>query len=200
MTATTTARIVTTTTGVQGGLETRRRAVLEGGVRLWPLISTISAYLTSGNSILKFVFPADFGITNDNDDNDAPSPSPPHSTLSSGRTAVIHHTSPFSTSWNTIAVSVFRTYAAAQICTPYSVSVTGVTTLAQPYEFILMPKSPHVFASHFLVGRPIHKQIDKPDIDEIRRVQSLYIDELARLWDMYKNDSPKHENELNIFE
>ncbi|KAK0487086.1 diacylglycerol acyltransferase-domain-containing protein [Armillaria novae-zelandiae] len=57
-------------------------------------------------------------------------------------------------------------------------------------------------ASHRPVGRPIHvKQIDKPDIEEIRRIQSLYIDELTRIWDMYKNDFAKaRKRELNIIE
>ncbi|KAK0201493.1 diacylglycerol acyltransferase-domain-containing protein [Desarmillaria ectypa] len=67
------------------------------------------------------------------------------------------------------------------------------------YNLGLMPYRRRIVV---VIGRPIHvKQIDKPDIDEIRRIQTLYIDELTRLWDTYKNDFAKaRKRELNIIE
>ncbi|SJL07119.1 related to diacylglycerol acyltransferase type 2b [Armillaria ostoyae] len=67
------------------------------------------------------------------------------------------------------------------------------------YNLGLMPYRRRIVV---VIGRPIHvKQIDKPDIEEIRRIQSLYIDELTRIWDTYKNDFAKaRKRELNIIE
>ncbi|TRM58786.1 diacylglycerol acyltransferase-domain-containing protein [Schizophyllum amplum] len=51
-------------------------------------------------------------------------------------------------------------------------------------------------------GRPIHvQQCDKPDLAEVMRIQTLYIDELTRIWDTYKNEFAKaRTRELSIID
>ncbi|KIY70162.1 diacylglycerol acyltransferase [Cylindrobasidium torrendii FP15055 ss-10] len=54
------------------------------------------------------------------------------------------------------------------------------------YNLGLMPFRKPIVA---IVGRPIHvKQCDQPDIDEITRIQTLYLTELTRIWDTYKDE------------
>jgi len=43
-----------------------------------------------------------------------------------------------------------------------------------------------------VIGRPIHvNQSDQPSMDEVRRVQKLYIAELERIWNTYKDEFAK---------
>ncbi|KAF9256519.1 diacylglycerol acyltransferase [Marasmius fiardii PR-910] len=53
-----------------------------------------------------------------------------------------------------------------------------------------------------VVGKPIHiKQSDKPQIEDVIQVQKLYIDELTRIWNSYKDQFAKaRTRELNIVE
>jgi len=53
-----------------------------------------------------------------------------------------------------------------------------------------------------VIGRPIHvEKCDKPSLEELRRVQKLYIDELTRIWHTYKNQFAKaRRRELNIID
>ncbi|KAL0953893.1 hypothetical protein HGRIS_005064 [Hohenbuehelia grisea] len=52
------------------------------------------------------------------------------------------------------------------------------------------------------VGNPIPvEQCDHPDITEVMRIQKMYIDELTRIWDTYKDDFAKaRTRELNIID
>ncbi|KAL0059369.1 diacylglycerol O-acyltransferase 1 [Marasmius tenuissimus] len=53
-----------------------------------------------------------------------------------------------------------------------------------------------------VVGKPIHvTQSDKPQMEDVMRVQKLYIDELTRIWHTYKDQFAKtRTRELNIVE
>ncbi|KAG7094327.1 hypothetical protein E1B28_007926 [Marasmius oreades] len=53
-----------------------------------------------------------------------------------------------------------------------------------------------------VVGKPIHvKQSDKPQIEDVMEVQKLYIDELTRIWNSYKDQFAKaRTRELSIIE
>jgi len=55
---------------------------------------------------------------------------------------------------------------------------------------------------NIVVGKPIKvMQSSKPDQEEIDRVHELYIQELERIWDTWKDDfSPKRKGELQILE
>ncbi|KAF9016180.1 DAGAT-domain-containing protein [Hymenopellis radicata] len=53
-----------------------------------------------------------------------------------------------------------------------------------------------------VTGRPIRvTKYEKPDIEEVRRIQNLYIAELTRIWETYKNEFAKaRKRELNIID
>ncbi|KAJ3891606.1 diacylglycerol acyltransferase-domain-containing protein [Lentinula edodes] len=53
-----------------------------------------------------------------------------------------------------------------------------------------------------VVGKPIHvEQCDKPDIQEVMRIQKMYIEELTRIWNCYKDQFAKaRTRELSIIE
>lgn len=67
------------------------------------------------------------------------------------------------------------------------------------YNVGLMPYRRPIVA---VVGRPIRvEKCDKPHIEEIMRVQQLYIDELTRIWNTYKDDFAKGRlRELSIID
>lgn len=67
------------------------------------------------------------------------------------------------------------------------------------YNLGLMPYRRRIVA---VIGRPIHVvQCDKPDIKEVMRIQELYIEELTRIWNTYKDEFAKSRlRELNIVE
>lgn len=78
------------------------------------------------------------------------------------------------------------------------------------YDFGLMPwrHEINIVGRHFdrdfliIVGRPIEvKKMDKASEEEVLRVQKLYIEELQRIWDQWKNVFAKDRiSELEIFE
>lgn len=53
-----------------------------------------------------------------------------------------------------------------------------------------------------VIGRPIHtEKQEKPDLEEITRVQKLYIEELTRIWNTYKDEFAKaRTRELSIID
>ncbi|KAG6817311.1 hypothetical protein H0H87_010328 [Tephrocybe sp. NHM501043] len=53
-----------------------------------------------------------------------------------------------------------------------------------------------------MIGKPIHvEKSEKPDIEEVVRVQQLYIEELTRIWNTYKDEFAKARlQELNIID
>ncbi|KAF9068411.1 diacylglycerol acyltransferase-domain-containing protein [Rhodocollybia butyracea] len=67
------------------------------------------------------------------------------------------------------------------------------------YNIGLMPYRRQIVA---VIGNPIHvKQCDMPDIEEITRIQRMYIEELTRIWNTYKDQFAKSRTrELNIVE
>ncbi|KAF4610836.1 hypothetical protein D9613_007188 [Agrocybe pediades] len=67
------------------------------------------------------------------------------------------------------------------------------------YNLGLMPYRRRIVA---VIGRPIHvQQCDKPNLEEVMRVQKMYIDELTRIWDTYKDQFAKTRlRELSIIE
>ncbi|KAF8579951.1 DAGAT-domain-containing protein [Ramaria rubella] len=67
------------------------------------------------------------------------------------------------------------------------------------YNFGLMPYRRSIVS---VVGRPIHvTQNDKPTMEEVEAIQKLYIQELERIWDQYKDIFARHRTqELNIID
>ncbi|KAK7445140.1 diacylglycerol O-acyltransferase 1 [Stygiomarasmius scandens] len=67
------------------------------------------------------------------------------------------------------------------------------------YNLGLMPYRRQIVA---VIGNPIHvEQCDKPSIEEVMRVQKLYIEELTRIWNTYKDQFAKaRTRELSIIE
>ncbi|KAK0239304.1 DAGAT-domain-containing protein [Armillaria nabsnona] len=67
------------------------------------------------------------------------------------------------------------------------------------YNLGLLPYRRRITA---VVGRPIPvKRVNQPDIEEVRRVQTLYIAELQRIWDTHKDEFAKaRKRELNIID
>ncbi|KAF5386409.1 hypothetical protein D9757_006670 [Collybiopsis confluens] len=67
------------------------------------------------------------------------------------------------------------------------------------YNIGLMPYRRQIVA---VVGNPIHvEQCDKPDIEEVMRVQKMYIEELTSIWHAYKDQFAKaRTRELSIIE
>ncbi|PPQ70844.1 hypothetical protein CVT24_001051 [Panaeolus cyanescens] len=67
------------------------------------------------------------------------------------------------------------------------------------YNMGLMPYRKQIIA---VIGKPIHvHQSDKPTLEEVMKVQKLYIDELERIWNTYKDTFAKTRvRELNIIE
>ncbi|KAH7890989.1 diacylglycerol acyltransferase-domain-containing protein [Phlebopus sp. FC_14] len=53
-----------------------------------------------------------------------------------------------------------------------------------------------------VIGHPIHvEKCDKPTLEEVTRVQTLYIEELTRIWNTYKDEFAKtRKRELNIID
>ncbi|KAG0004597.1 diacylglycerol O-acyltransferase 1 [Entomortierella chlamydospora] len=68
------------------------------------------------------------------------------------------------------------------------------------YEFGLLPKRRPV---HIVIGKPIHvvKVEGGPTTEQIQDLQKLYIDELLRIWECYKDKfSPNRTQELQLIE
>ncbi|KAJ3787258.1 diacylglycerol acyltransferase-domain-containing protein [Lentinula aff. detonsa] len=67
------------------------------------------------------------------------------------------------------------------------------------YNIGLMPYRRQIVA---VIGKPIHvEQCDKPAIQEVMRVQQMYIEELTRIWNAYKDQFAKaRTRELSIIE
>ncbi|TFK69122.1 DAGAT-domain-containing protein [Pluteus cervinus] len=67
------------------------------------------------------------------------------------------------------------------------------------YNLGLMPYRRRIVA---VIGKPIHvEQCSKPSLEEIVRIQKLYIDELTRIWNTYKEEFAKTRlRELNIID
>ncbi|KAG6381771.1 diacylglycerol acyltransferase [Boletus reticuloceps] len=67
------------------------------------------------------------------------------------------------------------------------------------YNLGLMPYRRRIVS---VIGRPIHvQQCDKPSIEEVTRVQTLYIEELTRIWNTYKDEFAKtRTRELSIID
>ncbi|KAF9497753.1 DAGAT-domain-containing protein [Pleurotus eryngii] len=67
------------------------------------------------------------------------------------------------------------------------------------YNLGLMPYRRRIVA---VTGKPIHvKQCDHPSSEEIFRIQKIYIDELTRIWDTYKDEFARaRKRELSIIE
>ncbi|KIK57059.1 hypothetical protein GYMLUDRAFT_46682 [Collybiopsis luxurians FD-317 M1] len=67
------------------------------------------------------------------------------------------------------------------------------------YNIGLMPYRRQIVA---VIGNPIHvEQCDKPDIQEVTRIQKMYIEELTRIWNTYKDQYAKaRTRELSIIE
>ncbi|KAG6909783.1 hypothetical protein DXG01_015276 [Tephrocybe rancida] len=67
------------------------------------------------------------------------------------------------------------------------------------YNLGLMPYRRRIVA---VIGKPIHvEQCDKPDIEAVVRVQKMYIEELTRIWNTYKDEFAKARlQELNIID
>ncbi|KAF9234099.1 diacylglycerol acyltransferase-domain-containing protein [Melanogaster broomeanus] len=67
------------------------------------------------------------------------------------------------------------------------------------YNLGLMPYRRRIVS---VIGRPIHiEQCDRPTIEEVTRVQMLYIEELTRIWNTYKDDFAKSRTrELSIID
>ncbi|KAG2072443.1 DAGAT-domain-containing protein [Suillus decipiens] len=57
------------------------------------------------------------------------------------------------------------------------------------YNLGLMPYRRRIVS---VIGRPIHVQrCEKPSLEEVERVQQMYIEELTRIWNTYKDDFAK---------
>jgi len=57
------------------------------------------------------------------------------------------------------------------------------------YKLGLLPYRRRIVS---VIGKPIHvNQSDQPNMDEVRRVQQLYIAELERIWHKYKDEFAK---------
>jgi len=67
------------------------------------------------------------------------------------------------------------------------------------YNLGLMPYRRRIVA---VIGKPIHvEKCRQPNIDEVMRVQKMYIEELTRIWNTYKDEFAKARlRELNIIE
>lgn len=67
------------------------------------------------------------------------------------------------------------------------------------YNIGLMPYRRRIVS---VIGNPIHvTKCEKPDLDEVMRVQKMYIEELTRIWDTYKDEFAKvRTRELSIIE
>ncbi|GJE99276.1 DAGAT-domain-containing protein [Phanerochaete sordida] len=67
------------------------------------------------------------------------------------------------------------------------------------YNLGLLPYRRRIVA---VIGNPIHVQkCDKPSLEEVRRIQTQYIDELMRIWNTYKDEFARtRQRELNIIE
>jgi hypothetical protein len=67
------------------------------------------------------------------------------------------------------------------------------------YNIGLMPYRRQIVA---VIGNPIHvEQCDKPDLEEITRIQKMYIEELTRIWHTYKDQFAKaRTRELSIID
>ncbi|PFH50930.1 hypothetical protein AMATHDRAFT_143758 [Amanita thiersii Skay4041] len=67
------------------------------------------------------------------------------------------------------------------------------------YNLGLMPYRRRIVA---VIGKPIHtEKCEKPSIEEVKRVQERYIQELTRIWNTYKDQFAKARlRELNIIE
>ncbi|KAJ7582275.1 diacylglycerol acyltransferase-domain-containing protein [Mycena floridula] len=67
------------------------------------------------------------------------------------------------------------------------------------YNLGLMPYRRQIVA---VIGKPIHVvQCDQPDLDEIMRIQAMYIEELTRIWNTYKDQFAKSRTrELSIID
>ncbi|TFK19942.1 DAGAT-domain-containing protein [Coprinopsis marcescibilis] len=67
------------------------------------------------------------------------------------------------------------------------------------YNIGLMPYRRRIVV---VIGRPIHvTKMEKPSLEEVYKYQRLYIDELTRIWDTYKDQFAKTRlRELNIVE
>ncbi|KAG6827779.1 hypothetical protein H0H92_010472 [Tricholoma furcatifolium] len=65
------------------------------------------------------------------------------------------------------------------------------------YNLGLMPYRRRIVS---VIGKPIHvEQCEKPNMDDVMRVQELYIEELTRIWHTYKDQFAKARlRELNI--
>lgn len=57
------------------------------------------------------------------------------------------------------------------------------------YNLGLMPYRRRIVS---VIGRPIHVQrCEKPSLDEVERIQRMYIEELTRIWNTYKDEFAK---------
>ncbi|KAN0088221.1 Diacylglycerol acyltransferase domain containing protein [Tylopilus felleus] len=67
------------------------------------------------------------------------------------------------------------------------------------YNLGLMPYRRRIVS---VIGRPIHtQQCERPSIEELTRVQTLYIEELTRIWNTYKDKFAKtRTRELSIID
>lgn len=67
------------------------------------------------------------------------------------------------------------------------------------YNLGLLPYRRRIVA---VIGHPIHvARSDKPTLEEVRRVQTQYIDELLRIWNTYKDEFARtRRRELSIIE
>ncbi|KAE9393994.1 DAGAT-domain-containing protein [Gymnopus androsaceus JB14] len=67
------------------------------------------------------------------------------------------------------------------------------------YNIGLMPYRRQIVA---VIGNPVHvEKCDKPDIQEVMRVQKMYIEELTRIWNTYKDQFAKaRTRELSIID
>ncbi|KDQ26471.1 hypothetical protein PLEOSDRAFT_1057032 [Pleurotus ostreatus PC15] len=67
------------------------------------------------------------------------------------------------------------------------------------YNLGLMPYRRRIVA---VIGKPIHViQCDHPSSEEVFRIQKIYIDELTRIWDTYKDEFARaRKRELSIIE
>jgi len=67
------------------------------------------------------------------------------------------------------------------------------------YNLGLMPYRRQIVA---VIGKPIHvEQCDKPSLEELTRVQQMYIEELTRIWNTYKDVFAKtRRRELSIID
>ncbi|KIK93533.1 hypothetical protein PAXRUDRAFT_509420 [Paxillus rubicundulus Ve08.2h10] len=67
------------------------------------------------------------------------------------------------------------------------------------YNLGLMPYRRRIVS---VIGRPVHtEQCDRPTVEEVTRVQTLYIEELTRIWNTYKDEFAKtRTRELSIID